>query len=858
MGTADRIYRALLRLYPAEFRDEYGREMAQLVRDRAPHEPPRRLWLDVAADVARTAPREHLHVLLNDLRYAARMMRRTPTFTAAVVLTIALAIGANTAIFSVVNAVMLRPLPYAEPGRLVQVAEKNDRLNIRNFSVSALNFLAWREQQRSFNDLAAVGFGTFTISGSGEPEQLPGNRVSPALMRVLGLSPVAGRAFSDDEEKPAAAPVAMIGEGLWRRRFGADPSIIGQPVTINGAPMTVVGIAPAALNLLSGGDVYTPLTIDPAKEIRMNHVLFVAGRLKRGVTRQQAQSEMDMIAARVASTYPEMKDWSVNLVTFFDTFVSAPLKIALLVLLTAVVFVLLIACANIANLLLARAAARQKEIAVRTAMGASRGRLLRQLLAESVALSLLGGALGVAGALAAVPLINRSLPRNLLPVPRIPVDAPVLVFAVALTVVTGLLFGAAPAWHAARTDVNETLKQTGRSGGSMRVRLRNTLAAAELALATVLLIAAGLLVQTLLNLQRARLGFEPRGVITFQLAPPTSAYPLGTKAPIFYRALIDSMQAVPGVRSAAVSSGIPFGVGNYTQTPMMAVGASALPADTLVPIDWRIVSPGYFRTMNVPLVRGRTFTDGEAGPASSVMIVSQATAKKFWGGEDPIGRALHRTTDSPPITVVGVVGDVRSNALNQETPTLYYPASVRVWPLMDVVVRTDGSPESLLPALRQKVHDLDAGLALANVRTMEGWVSNTAAQPRLNAALLGVFAFVALLIAAVGIYGVLAYSVNQRTREIGLRIALGAQRSGVLRLIIGEGMTVGVIGIGMGLLGGVAVSRTVSSLVYGVRPTDPATFTTVAIVLGAVALAACAIPARRASRVDPMVALRHD
>ena len=798
-------------------------------------------------------------MLLNDLRYAARMMRRAPMFTAAVVATVALAIAANTAIFSIVNAVMLRPLPFTEPNRLVQVAEKNDRLNLPNFSASVLNFLAWREQTRTFDDLAAVGFGTFTLSGNGEPEQLPGNRVSPALMRVLGLSPIAGRTFADAEEQPGAPPVAMISEGLWRRRFGGDASIVGRTVTLNGAPTTVIGIAPAALNLLSGGDIYTPLTIDPAKEIRLNHVLFVAGRLKRGVSRQQAQAEMDAVASRVAATYPEMKDWGISLVSFFDTFVSASLKTGLLVLLTAVAFVLLIACANIANLLLARAAARQKEIAVRTAMGASRSRLLRQLLAESLALSIIGGALGIAGAIAAVPLINASLPPNLLPVPKIPVDAAVLTFAVALTALTGLLFGVAPAWHAAAADINDMLKHSGRgAGGSMRGRLRNALAAAELALATVLLIGAGLLIQTLMNLQHAQLGFEPSGLMTFQLAPPISAYPLDGKAPLFYRTLVESLESAPGVRAAAVSSGIPFGVGNYTRTPMTTTGASVLPADTLVPIDWRIVSPGYFKTMKIPLIRGRAFTDADGGPAPSVMIVSQATARKFWGDADPIGRTLHRNGDSRTIAVVGVVGDVRSTALNQEYPALYYPSASRVWPLMDVVVRTDGSPESLLPVLRQKVHDLDAGLALANVRTMEGWVSNTAAQPRLNATLLGVFAAVALVIAAIGIYGVLAYSVNQRTREIGLRIALGAQRSRVLGLIVGEGMTVGVVGIGAGLAAGLALTRAVASLVYGVPPNDPATFVGVAVVLGMVALAACAIPARRAARVDPMVALRDE
>src|SRR5438067_9746224 len=380
-------------------------------------------------------------MLLNDFRYAVRMMLRTPLFTAAIVLTVALAISANTAIFSVINAVLLRPLPFAEPNRLVQVAEKNDKLNLPNFGASVLNFLSWREQTQTFEELAAVGFATFTLSGAGEPEQLSGNRISPALTTVLGIAPIAGRAFTGAEEKPSAAPVAMIGEGLWKRRFGGDPALIGRTVTLNGAPTTIVGIAPAALNLISGGDVYTPLTIEPAKELRLNHVIFVDGRLKRGVSLQQAQAEMNTIAARVGQQYPEVRDWGINLVTLFDTFVSAQLKTGLLVLLCAVGFVLLIACANIANLLLARAAARRNEMAVRTAMGASRSELLRQLLVESVVLSASGGVVGLIIAVWALKAINRTLPPNLLPVPAVQIDATVLWFAASLTLLTGLLFG---------------------------------------------------------------------------------------------------------------------------------------------------------------------------------------------------------------------------------------------------------------------------------------------------------------------------------------------------------------------------------------------------------------------------------
>jgi len=798
--------------------------------------------------------------LLQDVRYTVRMMGRTPMFTAAVVLTIALAIAANTAIFSFLNAVLLRPLPFRIPERVIQVSEKNDKLNLPTFGASLLNFVSWREQTRSFEGLAAFSYATYTITGSGDPEQVAGNPISPAMSRVLGFTPILGRSFNDVEENPGSPAVAMIGEGFWKRRFGGDPDLVGRTINLNGVPTTVVGIAPASLNLLSGADIYTPLVIDPAKEIRLNHTNIVFGRLRPGVSLKQAQAEMDTIATRVGRQYPEVRDWGIHLLTLSQAFVDPDLKAGLLVLLCAVILVLLIACANIANLLLSRAASRQQEMAVRCASGASRMRLVSQLLVESVVLAVVGGTAGIAGAFWAVRLISSTLPAGTLPVPEVHVDATVLWFAVAITVLTGVLFGIAPAWRMAKVDLNDVLKQSGRaSSGGMRAQLRNGFAAAELALATVLLIGAGLLIQTLTNLQHVHLGFDSHGLITFQVAPPPAKYPVTGKASQFYRALLDSLQAIPGVRTAAVSSGIPFGAGNYTTHPMLTTDQSALPPGTLVPINWRIVSPGYFRTMNVPLLRGRDFTDADGPDATPVMIVSQATAKKFWGDADPIGHTLRRSAD-PRIafTIVGVVGDVRDTALNQQSPGLYYPVASRSAGLMDVVVRTDGSPEALLPSIRQKVRELDSELALANVRTMDEWVSNSAAQPRLNARLLGIFSGMALLIAAVGIYAVLAYSVNQRTREIGLRMALGAEPGWVLRQVVGEGMKVGLMGIAIGIVAALAVGRAVASLLYGVPVHDPATFGGVAAALAVIALVACFLPARRAARVDPAIALRHD
>jgi putative ABC transport system permease protein len=800
-----------------------------------------------------------------DIRYAVRIMTRAPLFTVTVVATVAIAIAANATIFTVVNAVMIRALPFAEPNRIMQVAEKNDKLNLPTFGASVLNFLSWREQTQSFEQIAGVGYATFTLSGNGEPEQLTGNRISPALTHVLGTRLLAGREFKADEEKPGGAAVAMIGEGLWKRRFASDPALVGKTISLDGVPTTIVGIAPAGLKLIGGGDVYTPLTIEPSKELRLNHVITVFGRLRPGVTPQQAQSEMDTISARVGKQYPEVRYWGIHLLSLFDTFVAPDLKTGLLVLLVAVVLVLLIACANIANLLLARAATRQKEMAVRTALGATRSRLIRQLLVESVALAVLGGGIGLLGAAGAVRVLTRSLPDGTLPFPDVAVDSNVLWFGFALSIATGLLFGLAPAWRIAGVKTNDTLKEGGRgSTGGIRTWVRDSLAAGEVALAAVLLIGAGLLMQSLSNLQRVRLGFDSRGLMTFQLAPPVPQYPLADKGPNLYHALIENLQTIPGVRSAAACSGIPFGAGNYTRHPMITTESSVLPPGTAVPIDWRSISPGYFDTMRIPLLRGRTFTDADIRTSQQVMVVSQSTAQKFFGDADPIGKAL-RPSAKPELayTIVGVVGDVRDQALNQETPTLYYSIPQRgSWPLMDVVVRsearTDGSAEALLPSIRQRIHDIDAGLALANVNTMDQWLSNSAAQPRLNTVLLATFAIVALLIAAIGIYGVLAYSVNQRTREIGLRMALGATPRSVLQLIVGQGMRVVLIGVGIGLVGGLALGRAVSSLVFGVPVHDPATFGLVGVVLTGVALAACIIPARRAARVDPVVALREE
>jgi len=719
-------------------------------------------------------------LLLTDLRYAARVLRKSPLVTLAILFTVALAIGANTAIFSVVNAVLLRPLPYEQPGRLVWVAERNDSLKLQAFAASVLNYLSWKEQSQTFSRMGALGFATFNLTGQGEPERFTGGTLTASLFPLLALKPILGRSFRDENERPGAEKVVMIGEALWKRRFGSDPSIVGKTLTLNGIATRVVGVAPAALVPLSNGDMWMPLTIEPAKEIRLNHVIIALGRLRPGVTLEQAQGEMDVVAGNIGRQYAEVKDWGIRLVTLNNLFVSPPLRTALVVLLAAVGCVLLIASANVANLLLARAASRQKDVAVRTAIGASRARLLVQLLVESIMLSAIGGVVGTLAAMWSVGAINALLPPNLLPT-AVSVDATVLLFALVLTIVTGLLFGIAPAWHSAKTDLNAVLMQATRASSGVRPGLRNGLAAAELALATVLLI----------------------GSVT--------------------------------------------------------IGQSALPPEAAVPTDWRFVSPGYFKAMSIPLLQGREFVDGDMpSTAPLTVIVSQATARRFWGDTDPIGRILHRQGDlKRQYTVVGVVGDVRHSTLTTESPAIYYP-SVALAQAVDVVVRTDGPPTSVLSAVRQRVHALDASLPISTVRTMDEWLANSAAQPRLNAVLLVIFAGVAMLIAAIGIYSVLAYSVNQRTREIGLRMALGAPRGHVLKMIVREGMTVGTVGVVSGLIAALAISRVLSSLVFGVEVRDPLTYGGVALGLAVIAFIACVIPALKASRVDPIVALHYD
>jgi len=796
-------------------------------------------------------------MLSTHLRFTFRTLRKSPAYALTTILTIGLGVGASTAIFSVVNAVMLRALPFASPERLVWVAEKNDKLRLPWFAASVLNYLSWREGQVSFDQLGAIRQSSYNLTGKGEPEQFTGNEISPSLFRVLGVRPVLGRDFQEDEDQPASQPVAIIGEGLWKRRFGGEPSVIGRNVTLNGAAYTVVGVAPSAPEILSQGDIWTPLVLDRSKERRLNHLIVVVGRLKRGVTIPQAQAEMDIVARRVGEQFPEVRDWGIHLQAIYDYVVAKELRIALLVILGAAILVLITAAANVANLLLSRAVARQKEVAVRIAIGASRTNLLCQLLMESTVLAFAGGAVGVAMGTLAVRSMNASLPPNLLPV-SVTIDGFVLLFAFAVTVSSGILFGLAPAWQAWRTDLHSLLKEAGRSGaGVPRSLVRQALIGGELALATLLLIAAGLLLQSLLRLGNARLGFRAEGLLTFEITPQPARYDTVAKRTALYRDLVERLESLPGVSGAAMTTCVPFGNGLQSRTPATPVGRSLLEPSQSIPIDWRSVSPGYFRTMEIPLLRGRQFTDGDTATGPNVMIVSQGLAERVWGSEDPLGRAMRIVGSGKVYTVIGVVGDARNSALNAEPyPTMYYSTNAVTWPTMDVVLRIAQDPYGGLQGARQRLRELDPDLSMFSVRSMNDWLSRSIAQPRLNAVLVTAFGCLALLMAAIGVYGVLSYLVNQRTREIGLRMALGAQRQRVIGLVIKEGMILALTGIAAGVLSALLVSQVLSSLLYGVAARDASTFAATAITLTLVALAACIAPAVRASRVDPILALR--
>jgi predicted permease len=796
-----------------------------------------------------------LETLAQDLRYAARALRHSPAFTVAAVTTLALGIGATTAIYSVVRTVWLRSLPYESPDRVVRIWEKNARLNVSRFSASPLNFLSWRERSRSFESLIAMEGGSANLTDEASPDRVRSLAVTAQFFGTLGIRPVLGRAFASNEDAPGGERVIMLSERLWRSRYAGDPGVIGRTIPVNGENSVVIGIAPADMGFASDIDLWQPLTIDVAQENRGDHHVVVLGRLTPGVTVSQAEAELDQLAVRLEMEFPNTnRDWRVWIAPVQYWIVDQQTRQGLLLLAVAVGLLLVVACINVANLLLARASARVREFGIRRALGAGRGRLVRQLVTEGLVLACAGGAAGVLLGLLGVEGLRVILPANVPRAAQLSLDVPVLATALALTLATGLLFGLAPAWVAGRLDVQRSIQQArGASAGVGPLRLRQALVAGEFALAAMLVGSAGLLLASFRRLESVDLGFQPGNVLTARISLPRTRYTY-ERAQAFYRDLQVELNAVPGLQAAGVASRVPFaGSGNTMQVSADYDAPSS--RDTLR-ASFQVATSGYFRALRIPLLRGRLFDDRDASSGTSILL-SQGLVRRLWpDGGDPIGR-LVRLGDNPPSTVVGVVGDVRQSALNEDPdPSAYLPA----WSFWDVfvVARSPGEPAALVTPLRRVVAKLDSQLPIYDVRPLEDLKDANAAPQRLTAALTGAFALLALLLGAVGVAGVVAYSVLQRTPEIAVRMALGATPARVVRAMTTSGFRLCLVGLVLGLAGAAALWRALAGLLFQVRPNDPAIFSGVAAVLLAAALLASWLPARRVVRIDPIVELRKE
>ncbi|HXU38902.1 MAG TPA: ABC transporter permease [Blastocatellia bacterium] len=811
-----------------------------------------------------------METIIHDIRYGLRTMRKTPGFTAVAVIALALGIGANTAIFSVVNALLLKPLPYKDAERLVLIWHTYPKLKLDQASVSAPSYVEYRDMTRSFDGVATATEWSVNLTGAGEPERLQGARVSYNLFSTLGVLPVAGRSFLSEEDQPGKNRVVVLSYGLWQRRFGGDPGLVGRTIMLDGNSYDVVGIMPKGFVFMIEVDLFTPIAFTPEQLAANNHgneYLICVARMKPGVSFAGAAAEMNSVADELRPQFYG-PNWGITVIPLREQLIGS-FRTALYILLAAVGCVLLIACANVANLLLARASARHKEIAVRTALGACRSRIVRQLLTESVLLAALGGALGLLLAFLGIRLLVLGVPEDITGFivgwKDISISTPVLGFTFGVSMLTGIVFGLVPALHASKPDLNESLKEGGRGGteGRQRNLIRSSLVVAEVAIAMVLLVGAGLLIRSFMRLQQVSPGFNPANVLTMQLSLPRSKYADKPQIATFFDQLVQRVSTLPGVQSAAVGTNLPMANDGWNAS--FAVENLQVGPDEPSPHgDPHRISPDYFAAMGIPLLRGRFFTNADSKDSLPVAIVDQTLAEQYWPDQDPIGKRIAAFFEGPSSQphwreIVGVVGHVKQYGLDGKSKVQYYfPQTQSTQNSMYLVLRTASDPKAMVAAIREALDSIDKDQPIYKVTTLEQMVANSTSQKRFSMFLLGVFAAVALLLAAVGIYGVMSYAVTQRTHEVGIRMALGAQQRDVLALVVRQGMLMAVIGVGIGLIGAFAATQVMASLLFGVGTHDPLTFAGISLLLGTVALIASFIPARRATRVDPMIALRYE
>jgi putative ABC transport system permease protein len=800
-----------------------------------------------------------MQTLWQDLRYGARMLLKKPGFTLIVVVTLALGIGANTAIFSAVDALLLRPLPFPGADQLVMVWENDTQEGNSRNPVAPANFVDWRKQQRVCSELGYfTQSGGLNLTGGDEPERVTGIFVSQNLFSLLGAQPQIGRGFLPEDLKERGGLVVALSHGLWQRRFGGSPEVIGKPLTLDGVAFTVVGVMPPNFQLPEEAELWGVTLNGEIATMRGQHFLRVMGRLKPGVTLDQARADFSLIAGQLEQQYPDTnKGYGANVLSLREQ-LAGNARLTLWVMLGAVGFVLLIACANVANLLLTAAAGRQREMAIRCAVGAGRARLVRQLLTESMLLALAGGGLGLLLAFWGVDWIA-AVGANVALAPEIKINPRILGFTFLVTTLTGIIFGLTPALAASRPNLNDALKESARSASDSSSRLRNLLVISEVALALALLAGAGLLIRSFVRLQNVEPGFDPNGVLTMQFEPSGLKYDERERVAAFYEQLVERVNATPGVRSAAAVSRIPL-AGDRSTSGLTIEGRPPSRGEQLE-VHYRVVTPGYFRTMKIPLRAGRELSGQDNARTQPVAMVNQTMASKHWPGEDAVGKRIRLgpNPNSPWITIAGVVGDARNFGLeNDALPEAYLPNLQAPTGRMRLVVRTAVEPQGLVAAVKEAVRSVDKDMPFSQVTTLEQLMAKSVAQRRLSLSLLGVFALIALAMAAAGIYGVMSYTVTMRAHEFGVRVALGAQAADVLKLVVGLGMKLALAGVAIGLLASFALTRLLANLLYGVSATDPPTFIAVATALVMAALVACLLPARRATKVDPMIALRHE